>query len=252
MGNPISFYKKAGASVLFFMVLFLAFPGPCPAGVDNRIYAGLLKKHVFRGRVDYDGFKQDEKRLDEYLELLSRTDLESLSRSGRFAFYINLYNAATIQLVLTEYPGINSIKEIGSFFSGPWSRKFISLNGRKLSLDQVEHDILRPFFKDPRVHFAVNCASKSCPALLNVPYEGKTLETQLDDQATAFINDPRRNTLRGTTLFASRIFDWFREDFNDNPLGFIRQYARGELKENLDGGKEIKLDFLPYDWSLNR
>ena len=187
-----------------------------------------------------------------YLDILNRTDLDSLSRNAKFAFYINLYNASTIKLILTRYPGINSIKEVGSFFTGPWSKKFIPLDGRKISLDHVEHDILRPMFKDPRIHFAINCASRGCPALLKVPYEGTILETQLDEQATAFINDHRKNFVKENTLFVSKIFDWFKKDFNDNPLAFIRRYAQGDLKKKLDAAPDINFAFLPYDWSLNR
>lgn len=223
--------------------------------VDNQIWAQLLKAHVTNGRVDYDGFKRDEAELDRYLAVLSGTDPGDLSRSHQFAFYINAYNAFTVKLILTRYPGINSIKEIGSFFSNAWSRKFIPLNRFKVSLDHIEHDILRPRFKDPRVHFAINCAARSCPPLSHIPYEGDTLETRLDEQTRRFINDPKNTFLKGDTLFVSRIFKWFEDDFSGNPLGFIRQYADDALKQALDqasarGG--IRLEYLHYDWTLNR
>lgn len=221
--------------------------------VDNDIYAVLLKKHVANKRVNYDGFKTDENRLDQYLTILTQTDVKSLSRNDAFAFYINAYNAFTIKLILTKYPGINSIKEIGGFFSNPWSKKFIVLQKMTVSLDYIEHKILRPQFKDPRVHFAINCASKSCPQLLNKPYEGDILESQLNNQAKIFINDKHNNFFKDNTLFISKIFNWFKDDFSDNPLGFIRQYASGNLKEDLDTVREnIKIRYLDYDWSLNR
>jgi hypothetical protein len=221
--------------------------------VDNSIYANLLDRHVKKNRVDYDGFKREEALLDRYLEILSATDVGRLSHSEKFAFYINAYNAFTIKLILTKYPGINSIKEIGSFFSNPWSKKFIRLGGQTISLDTIEHDFLRPIFKDPRVHFAINCASKGCPPLLNQPYEGKTLEVQLDTMTRAFINDTRQTFLKDNTLFVSKIFKWFEQDFNDAPLLFIRQYADTELKKELDrAGPNIKLSYLDYDWTLNR
>jgi len=236
-------------------LLFLFFASHCLAtdNIDNQIYASLLKKHVIDKRVNYDGFKKDEKLLDNYLSILSQTDVKSLSGNNLFAFYINVYNAFTIKLILTKFPGINSIKEIGGFFSNPWSKKFILLRGRTVSLDHIEHDILRPKFKDPRVHFAINCASKSCPPLLNEPYEGKTLETQLDNQTKKFINDTKNTFIKDDTLFTSKIFKWFKKDFSDNPLSFIKRHASGELKEELNShGENINLSYQTYDWSLNR
>ena len=221
--------------------------------VDNSIYALLLKKHVSDNRVYYDGLKKDEALLDKYLTILSNTDVKSLTGNRRFAFYINAYNAFTIKLILTKFPGINSIKEIGGFFSNPWSKKFVLLRGRKVSLDYIEHEVLRPEFKDPRVHFAINCASKSCPPLLNEPYESNILENQLDNQARKFINDPKNTFFKGDTLFISKIFKWFKEDFSDNPLLFIQQYASIELKEKLNLKKgSMTIKYLDYDWSLNR
>lgn len=221
--------------------------------MDNHIYASLLKKHVKNSHVDYDGFKKDEPLLDLYLAVLSGTPASLLSENDQFAFYINAYNAFTIKLVLTKYPGINSIKEIGGLFSNAWNLKFILLQGRTVTLDYIEHQILRPKFKDPRVHFAINCASKSCPPLRDEPYDGKHLENQLDDQANSFINNNKNTFIKDGTLFVSRIFKWFEEDFSNNPLMFIRQYASKELRQALDAsGQNLKLSFLDYDWSLNR
>ncbi|WDP93231.1 MAG: DUF547 domain-containing protein [Desulfobacter sp.] len=232
--------------------LATASPG-LSAGVDNRIYAQLLKAHVKKGRVDYGGFKREEALFDQYLKILSDTDPKALTRNHRFAFYINAYNAFTIKLILSEYPEVNSIKELGGFFSSPWSKKFISLGGWKVSLDYIEHEVLRPEFKDPRVHFAINCAARSCPPLLNRPYQGERLERQLEEQTRAFINNKRSSFVKEGTLFISKIFDWFEEDFSDNPLLFIRQYAGERLRAELDGaGPEPDITYLYYDWSLNR
>ena len=237
---------------LVLAISLVLFPSNAVAQ-DNSIYANLLLQHVKGNRVDYDGFKKDEARLDNYLALLSAADVDSLSHNARFAFYINAYNAFTIKLILTKYPGINSIKEIGSFFSNPWSKKFISLKGRTVSLDHIEHGILRPLFKDPRIHFAINCASKGCPPLLNRPYEGETLEAQLNTMARAFINDPKRTFLKEDTLFVSKIFKWFEDDFNSAPLLFIRQYADDAFRAKLDAaGPGVKFTYLNYDWTLNR
>lgn len=236
------------------LALFFACPaGAWAGGVDNTIYAGLLEDHVIDKRVNYQGLKQDEALLDRYLAVLSTADPETLTRNHAFAFYINAYNAFTLKLILTKYPEINSIKEIGSFFSNPWSKKFIPLNGRTVTLDYIEHEVLRPRFNDPRVHFAINCAARSCPPLHNKPFEGEIIETQLDDLTRAFINDPGATFVREGKLHISKIFSWFSEDFSDNPLRFIRQYAGPDLLEKMDAaGPDLKISYLHYDWSLNR
>jgi len=221
-------------------------------GVDNGLYAQLLKQYVKNGVVDYQGFKNEEAKLDQYLTLLERTAPKTLTRNDQVAFYVNAYNAWTIKLVLSGYPGVKSIKDLGSLFKSPWKKKICRIDGGVITLDDIEHDILRPRFKDPRVHFAVNCASKSCPPLQSEPYEGSILDQQLDGAAQAFINDPRRNRLDGKTLYVSKIFDWFEEDFNDDVFGFFLKYARGDLKKQLEANRaNITIKYLNYDWSLN-
>ena len=221
-------------------------------GVDNSIYAELLMKYVKKGFVDYRGFKNNEQKLDQYLKILEKTDLNSLTSKEQFAFYINTYNAWTIKLILTKYPDVNSIKDLGGFFSSPWKKKIVHVDGKILTLDNIEHDILRPFFKDPRVHFAVNCASKSCPPLRSEPYQGSELDRQLDEVTTAFINDPSRNRVEGNILWVSKIFSWYGEDFNDDIEGFFVKYAQGTLKEKVTVKRgQLKVKYLDYDWSLN-
>ena len=232
--------------------LLLIVPQTALAAADQDIYATLLKKHVTDGRVDYRGFKKDEALLDQYLSQAGRTQPDRLDRDSQMAFYINLYNAATIKLILTAYPDIHSIKELGSLFKSPWKKAFIHLNGQTITLDHIEHEILRPRFKDPRVHFAVNCASKSCPPLLNEPYTADKLNVQLNQAASDFINDPHSNYIQGDTLYVSRIFKWFNEDFNNDVKGFFLKYARGDLKRQLETrASTLKVAYLDYDWSLN-
>jgi len=241
--------------VFFFAIYFLAFPmGSARAGenVDHSIYGGLLKKYVHKGVVDYEGFKKEEARLDEYLKVLEKVNTESLSQEEKFAFYVNAYNAWTIKLILTGYPGIESIKDLGSLFKSPWKKKICRIDGKVITLDDIEHNILRPQFKDPRVHFAVNCASKGCPPLLTEPYTGSRLDRQLNHVTGAFINDPKRYRLEGDTLFVSKIFKWFSEDFNYDVIGFFRQYGKEDLKKKLENNRDkIKVKYLDYDWSLN-
>jgi hypothetical protein len=227
-------------------------PGWSEAAVDHSLYGELLAQYVKNGVVDYQGFKNQEAKLDEYLAVLENTRVNELSRNEQFAFYVNAYNAWTIKLILGAYPDIDSIKDLGSIFRSPWAKKIVRINGKLLTLDDIEHEILRAQFKDPRVHFAVNCASKSCPPLISEPYRGSTLNRQLDDATRAFINDPSSNYLEGNRLYVSRIFKWFSEDFNDDVVGFFLKYAEGDFKKELKVNKDkVKIVYLSYDWSLN-
>ena len=220
--------------------------------VNNNLYAYLLKQYVKNDRVDYEGFKKDEVKLDQYLNLLEKTDSKKLSRNEQFAFYINAYNAWIIKLVLSGYPGIKSIKDLGSFFQSPWKKKLCRIDGKTLTLDDIEHKILRPRFQDPRVHFAINCASKSCPPLLSDPYRGSILDQQLDSSTRVFINDLTRNNFDGETLHVSKIFKWFSGDFKDDVIVFFLKYADTSLKQALLSKRgEIIIEYLDYDWSLN-
>ncbi|MCU0604777.1 MAG: DUF547 domain-containing protein [Desulfobacterales bacterium] len=220
--------------------------------VDHGIYAELLARHVRGGGVDYAGFKKEEARLDQYLELIERVDPERLPRQEQFAYYINAYNAWTIKLILTAYPGVKSIKDLGSLFQSPWKKEFVRIRGQTVTLDHIEHDILRPRFRDPRVHFAVNCASKSCPPLLAEPFRGQTLDAQLTRVTAEFLNQPANSRLEGDRLWVSSIFKWFAEDFNADVVGFYLAYAQGDLKRRLEAGRgRIEVTYMDYDWSLN-
>jgi hypothetical protein len=245
--------QKTTLPVIVFLALFWgpmglvtnAWPG---AGVEHGLYGELLKKYVKNGVVNYQGFKNEETKLDRYLKVLERTDTNGLSRNDQFAFYVNAYNAWTIKLMLTDYPGIKSIKD----FWRPWKKKICRIDGDIITLDDIEHNILRPRFRDPRVHFAINCASKGCPPLRSEPYRGEGLDEQLDEMTRAFINDSKRNRLEGYTLYVSEIFDWFAGDFNKDVVGFFSKYAEWDLKKQLESkGQKIKVKYLDYDWSLN-
>lgn len=246
---------------VFYVVLFLLFLWGSISStrnvwslevVDHSLYAELLKKYVKDGVVNYRGFKDEEAQLDRYLKILEDTDSKKLSRNEQFAFYVNAYNAWTIKLILSGYPGVESIKDLGSIFRNPWKKKICRIDGDIITLDDIEHGILRPRFQDPRIHFAVNCASKGCPPLRSEPYQGNILDRQLDEMTVAFINDPKRNFIEDHTLYINEIFKWFVEDFNEDALGFFHQYARGDLKKRLSAGTDkIKIRYIDYDWSLN-
>lgn len=220
--------------------------------VDHALYATLLSRHLKNGAVDYSGLQKDETILDRYLEQLAGVDPQSLDTDEQFAFYVNAYNAWTIKLILSRYPHLDSIKDLGSLFKSPWKKKIVRIDGQLLTLDQIEHDILRKRFGDPRVHFAVNCASKGCPPLQAEPFTGSHLNQQLNRAARAFINDPRYNRLEGNTLWVSKIFDWFSEDFDNDVIGTFIAFAEQPLKDKLQKNRNrIRVNHLNYDWSLN-
>jgi len=237
--------------IVFFSISSVCAKEEASETVDHKLFDILLKKYVANGIVNYNGLKQEESVLDRYLEMLESVIPDNLLRNEQFAFYINLYNAWTIKLILKGYPDIESIKDMGSLFTSPWKKKIVRINNRVVTLDYVEHEILRPVFKDPRVHFAINCAAKSCPPLRSEAYRGEILEDQLNDSTISFVNDPRQNYIKGEKLYISKIFDWFEEDFN-GVHGFFLQYARGNFKKQLENiGEKIEIIHLDYNWSLN-
>lgn len=236
-----------------FLVLMLGVVFPTRSGktFDHGLYGLLLSKYVKGDVVDYKGVKGEEERLDQYLKSLDETIPDALPRNEQFALYINAYNAYTLKLILENYP-VDSIKDIGGWFSGPWKIRFCKIGGKTLTLDEIENDILRPRFKDPRVHFAINCASKGCPPLIAEPYEGRTLDQQLDASTRGFLNNPQRNRLEGNTLYVSKIFKWFTDDFKGDVVGFFLKFAEGDLKTRLSSIRDqVKIEYLYYDWGLN-
>ena len=171
-------------------------------------------------QVRYAGFKADSAALNRYLDSLSAVTeaaFKTFSKPQQMAFLINAYNAFTVALILTKYPAITSIKDLGSLFSSPWKPKRIALLGSKVSLDDIEHGMLRERgrFDDPRVHFAVNCASIGCPPLREEAFVAERLDTQLDEQTSRFMSDRTRNRFAAASarLEVSKIFDWYGEDF---------------------------------------
>jgi hypothetical protein len=244
-------------SVFFFLPVMLTIivsKTSASSEVDNRLFADLLAKHTRDGLVDYASFKAEHPKLKEYLAYLGGINPDELSREDAFAFYINLYNAATIDLVLENYPGIDSIKDIGGFFGNPWKIRFIALKGKKVHLDHVEHEILRPTFKDPRLHFAVNCASLGCPPLHADPFEGERLDTTLDELTRRNMADPAHTRLEGDDLYVSKVFDWFGEDWGEkeDKIAFVRKYSPPRQAAEIDRlGSRLDLKYSHWDWTLN-
>jgi hypothetical protein len=220
--------------------------------VDHSVFNRLLKSYVSNGVVDYNGLSSEKDALERYLDVLDKADPSALNEKEEFAFYTNAYNAWTIKLILDNYPGVKSIKELGTWIKTPWQVKFCKVGGKVLTLDEIEHEILRKKFKDPRVHFAVNCASIGCPPVRNEAFTGNMLETQLNDNTANYVNDISKNYFKGNTLYVSKIFKWFSEDFNDGPAAFLLKYAKGDFKDELEKKKNVlKIKYYKYDWMLN-
>ncbi|MDO9286623.1 MAG: DUF547 domain-containing protein [Aquabacterium sp.] len=237
-------------------------------------WTALLKKHVqpLRGgqasQVRYAGFASDRALLKAYLDSLSAVSeaaFNGFSKPQQMAFLINAYNAFTVELILTRWPKLASIKDLGSFLQSPWKPKWVPLLGGKRSLDDIEHEMLRQRgrYDDPRVHFAVNCASIGCPALREEAFSADRLDTQLDEQALRFMSDRSRNrydAARGK-LEVSKIFDWFGEDFRlghrgiSSLNGFFARYADqladAPADRALIRAQKAEVTYLDYDWKLN-
>ncbi len=198
----------------------------------------------------YESLKNNQTKFDSYLnsiENLSKKEFKKFSKDEKLAFWINVYNAYTVKLILNNYP-LKSIKKIGGWFSSPWKIKFIKLFGKKISLDMIEHQIIRKKFNEPRIHFAVNCASIGCPSLLTEAFVAKNLNEQLDKAAINFLNNPMKNKYdsKTNTLFLSKIFDWYGNDFNKKHgsyLEFVKKYIKYP--------KDVKQKWLDYNWNLN-
>lgn len=232
--------------------------------INHAAWDRLLSKFVKPGadglnRVDYAAFKASgHDQLKTYLLSMGRVDPRALNRKEQFAYLANLYNAKTIDIVLDHYP-ITSIKDISlggglfaAFTGGPWKAKVVSINGVSLSLDDIEHEILRKVYKDPRVHYAVNCASVGCPNLGPRAFTGATLDAQLDAAARAFVNSPRGARIKSNQVAVSSIYEWFKADFGGNNTGVLRhlmKYAEPRLAAELKSiGAIANHD---YDWRLN-
>lgn len=230
----------------------LGMPGSTPP--NHQIWDQLLKVHVSAdGKVNYKGFIKDKAKLEQYLNSLSANapDRSTWSKNEQMAYWINAYNAFTVKLIADNYP-TQSIKDLGPklkipLISDVWHYKFFKIGGKESSLDEIEHSILRKEFEEPRIHFAINCASVSCPPLLNEAFVPNKLESQLQKVAVNFINDPQRNKISTESAQLSSIFSWFKGDFTKNGslVDFINQYSKVKLKSN------AKVSFMDYDWNLN-
>lgn len=240
--------------------------------VDHSKWNRLLHQHVkpvdggHASQVDYVGMRRDRAELERYLDELSgvrQRDFERLSAPAQLALLINAYNAWTVELILGADREPGSIRDLGTFLRSPWQKSFIPLLGEVRSLDDIEHELIRSGpYHEPRIHFALNCASIGCPALREEAYDGARLEQQLEDATRRFLGDRKRNRLSSGSLQISSLFRWYREDFaqrwalGHGLSGFLATYGDAlgldsEHRQRLANG-DLLLTFLGYDWRLNR
>jgi hypothetical protein len=232
-------------------------------GVEHRAWDALLKKHVVvldggkASQLRYAGMARDRADLKAYLQSLSevtQAQFDGWSRQEQMAFLINAYNAFTVEKILARYPDIRSIWDFGRLFGNPFKDQFFVLLGHRRSLDWIEHEKLRKSYREPRIHYAVNCAAVGCPMLREEAYVASRLNAQLEEQARRFLSDRTRNRLREGRLEVSKIFDWFKQDFEPREAYFARYASlladHPRERDAISGGK-IVLRFLDYDWSLN-
>ena len=263
------------ALVCLAVAMFVPAQAAVPFDHEHAQFTDVLKKHVrwngagTASAVDYAGLKAQRTGLDEYTAALSQVtavQLAKFSKLERRAFLINAYNAFTLQLILTKYPDLASIKDLGGLFSSPWKKAFVPLTGQTRSLDDIEHTLIRGAadFDDPRIHFAVNCASIGCPSLRPEAFTAGALEAQLQDQTQRFLRDRSHNyyDAAANTLHLSMIFKWYGSDFERGLLGansvpqFVSNYgaamALSKVQQQQIGAGKVDLEYTKYDWKLNR
>lgn len=217
--------------------------------INHTLFTHVLSQHVAHGGVDYAAIRED-KRFEEYLVALSKVEPGAIKdEKERLAFWINAYNAFTIKLILDHYP-VKSIRDIKQGETGPWDLVWIEIGGKKFSLNQIEHAIIRKEFDDPRIHAALVCAAKSCPPLRSEAYTAQRLDAQLRDNMMVFLRDASKNRYdkATNTLYLSELFHWYGGDFVKQH-GSAAAYVLNEL--GVTPSSSPTIHYMPYDWSLN-
>lgn len=233
--------------LLLFAVLL---PSSLLQAFDHSRFDSILKQYVdSSGMVDYSSLKTNRTELDTYLKTtgaVSKSTFDGWGKDEQLAFLINVYNAETLQYIIDSHP-IASIKELGGIFSTAWDKENVVFLGETVSLDHIEHKVIRPTYGEPRIHFALVCAAKGCPPLRSEAYTAMKLEGQLESQAKVFLNETSKNRLEEGTLYLSMIFEWFGYDFKGDGQtvsGYVDPYIEGATV-----GADI--EWTEYDWSLN-
>jgi hypothetical protein len=264
--------------VLAFCIIFVVRTSAFSFDHEYIDYGKTLKTYVQNGLVDYSGLKQNRQGIDSFVEQVTRVsedEYKNWTREQQLAFWINVYNGWFLQIVIDHYP-IKSTRIVGFLYpensvqriDGIWKDIHLTTAGRSVSLDSIEHNILRPLFQEPRIHFAIVCASIGCPSLKTEPYRAAILNAQLEDSARGFANNPQKVRLEKATktIHISKIFKWFAEDFRTfagnetwvqdypqdqkGPLAFLSRYLT-DTDAALLKHEKYRVEYLEYDWSLN-
>jgi hypothetical protein len=262
--------RKARAALLLAVVFTVPILAAADFDHSHSAYDAVLKAHVAEGRVDYRALKAAPQALNDYLAELAQVPEQQFrkwSKEQQLAYYFNLYNAATLKLIVDHYP-VKSIKDIGSLFKGPWDQPVVRLFGKTITLNELEHGILRKDYHEPRLHLALVCAAKGCPPLRDEAYTAEQLDKQLDDQARTYLGSSKGLRIdRGKReVQVSAIFKWYGDDFvgkytpssGFSGLGkteravasFCSKYVSDTDRRYLEAGG-YDLEYLDYDWSLN-
>lgn len=251
VSKPLFLLPSAAILILLFSCSSASPEGQNTEPPSHSQFTELLNSHVDEsGMVDYKGFARDSSALNTYLaQLESVPPSADWNENEKLAYWINAYNAYTIRLILRNYPAV-SIKDITKgpnvpFVNSPWDIKFITIGGEELDLNNIEHNIIRKEFDEPRIHFALVCAAMSCPPLRSEAYESDKLGEQLADQAKRFLTDPAKNKLNGDVLQLSKIFSWYGGDFKPGVIEFIRSLYPDKV------GEDPETKYLDYNWALN-
>ncbi|GDY25835.1 hypothetical protein AHAT_17250 [Agarivorans sp. Toyoura001] len=249
--------KRLFAQVLILISL-IASPLALAESFDHSQWDGLLKEYVHwpvanqESRVDYANFDRQE--LQAYLDKLAsitQSEFDAWSDNEQLAFLINAYNAYTVQYILSAYPNITSIRDLGNLFQSPWKKKRFMLFGEKVSLDHIEHDLIRPGYNNPHIHAAVVCAAISCPPLQSVAYTGDAVEQQIKQAFKEFLQSNKNHyDKESNRLKLSSIFKWYKGDFGKSLNNYLSDYAV-DLRMTPEQMKAAKISYLDYDWSLN-
>jgi hypothetical protein len=249
--------KKISQAVMVIWIVLWMVSTVSASAFDHSKFDQILKEYVDdNGLVDYNSIAQD-KRLSEYMQSLQKARVGKLSRDGQLAFWINAYNAVTIDKVIKTRPK-KSVRE--TFVPGIWTgTKFFTsrehiVAGKRLSQDDIEHEILRKQFKDPRIHFAIICASLGCPPLPRIAYTEENVQTRLEEETRKYLNSPRGTRIdrAENTLHVSKLFDWFGSDFinkSGSVLAFMQPYLDEEVRSFLE--RQPMISYLEYNWALN-
>ncbi|HEX4962551.1 MAG TPA: DUF547 domain-containing protein [Thermoanaerobaculia bacterium] len=249
--------------VVFALLAVLAAPASAAAPPDYTAWGGLLTKYYDPAKgMNYKALKaNDKKTLDDLRHQLGTVDVVALSRPDQLAYWINLYNVNVVGVVVDNYP-VSSIKDISTdpiIRLNVFKKDVVQTKKGAISLNDVENDKIREGFKDPRIHFAINCAAKSCPPIRTEPYEGAKINDQLDDQVRKFLAGPKGTRLEKNggelTVHATKILDWFSGDFQkwgSGQINFLKRFVPPDQRRQMDAvGNQIELKFDDYDWNLN-